>query len=433
MITIATPQTMDDILVIGAGPAGLLAAWVASSQDARVRVLAAGIGTTHLSPGWIGVLDAGGGPSGDTGLNLTGALLRWIADHPQHPYALAGLDALQKGLAALQEACAEAELNYVGNLQANYKLPTALGALAPAALAPESFASGDARLPGEMLITGPAGWRDFYPGLCAGNLARQGVSARSAPFDLPEAAIGKFDSTPVGLARLFESADVRARVATQVKAKLNGAARVGFPAVLGLEGHAGVWRDLQDRLGVPVFEIPTLPPSVPGIRLYSALKRALLRSGTRILLDMTATRGLIEGNRAVGVVVPSPAREAMVRADRIILATGGLYGGGIASNRHGDMREAVFDLPLAIPATLSDRTPGEAPAWFDDRFLPERGHPVHMIGVRANANLQPKSEAGEVLLENVRIAGRLLGGYNPVIEGSTEGVWLATAYRAATT
>jgi anaerobic glycerol-3-phosphate dehydrogenase len=35
------------------------------------------------------------------------------------------------------------------------------------------------------------------------------------------------------------------------------------------------------------------------------------------------------------------------------------------------------------------------------------------------------------VLENVRIAGRLLAGYNPVVEGSTEGVWLATGYRAA--
>jgi glycerol-3-phosphate dehydrogenase subunit B len=415
---------MDDILIVGAGPAGLLAAWVAVSQGARVRVLAAGIGTTHLSPGWIGVLEA------DTGPDLMGALPRWIADHPRHPYALAGLDALQKGLACLKEACVGAELNYVGNHRTNYRLPTALGAIVPAALAPESFVNGDARLPGEMLIAGPAGWRDFYPRLCADNLARQGVTARNAFFDLPDA--GKFDSTSIGLARLFERADVRARVASQLKSKLASATRVGFPAVLGLERHAEVWRDLQDRLGVPVFEIPTLPPSVPGIRLYGALKRALLRAGTRILLDMTATRGLIYGNRALGVAVPAPARETVFRAGHVILATGGLYGGGIASNRHGELREAVLDLPLDIPDALIDRDSGTARGWFDERFLTERGHPVHTIGVRANASLQPVSEAGEVLLENVRIAGRLLAGYNPVIEGSTEGVWLATAYRAAT-
>jgi len=434
---------VDDILIIGAGPAGLLAGWVASSRGARVRVLAAGIGTTHLSPGWIGVLDTEAPapfrckdePAKGPGQALTGALESWIAEHPEHPYALAGLDALRGGIAALREVTAQAGIRYVGDLRGNFWLPTALGALVPAALAPESFVAGDACVPGEMLITGPAGWRDFYPALCAGNLARQGISARSAVFDLPEAATGKFDATPVGLARLFERADVRARVASQLKTKLRdgGVTRVGFPAVLGLEGHAEAWRDLQDRLGAPVFEIPTLPPSVPGIRLYSAFKRVLLRSGARILLDMTVTRGLTEGNRAVGVVVPSPAREATYRADRIILATGGLYGGGVSSDRLGALRETVFDLPLSVPWALGERSTGAGPAWFDERLLSQQGHPVHLAGVRANAHLQPVSEAGTVLLENVRIAGRLLAGCNPVIEGSTEGVWLATAYRAATT
>jgi glycerol-3-phosphate dehydrogenase subunit B len=311
-------------------------------------------------------------------------------------------------------------LNYLGDLQTNYRLPTALGALIPAALVPESFAAGDARLPGKMLIAGPAGWRDFYPALCAGNLARQGIAASSNVFDLPEALTGKFDATPVGLARLFERADVRARVAAQLKAKLNGEERVGLPAVLGLNRHAEVWHDLQERLGVPVFEIPTLPPSVPGIRLYNAFQRALSRSGVRILLDMTATRGLAEGKRAVGVVVPSLAREATFRADRVILATGGLYGGGISSDRQGAMREAIFDLPVSIVGA------------FDERFLTKQGHSIHLTGVRASTHLQPIGGAGTVLLENVRIAGRLLAGYNPVVEGSTEGVWLATAYRAAT-
>jgi glycerol-3-phosphate dehydrogenase subunit B len=420
---------MDDVLVVGAGPAGLLAASVASSRGARVRVIAAGIGTTHLSPGWIGLLGREDREPGSGDPGLTGALQNWISDHPEHPYALAGLDALQKGIASLQTVCAESELSYAGDLRANYRLPTALGALIPAALASQSFIGGDARLPGEMLIAGPAGWRDFYPDLCAGNLARQGVSARSTYFDLPELADGKFDPTPVALARIFERGDIRARVAGQLKARLSGATRVGLPAVLGLDQHLEVWRELQDRIGAPVFEIPTLPPSVPGIRLYNALKRALLKAGTRILLDMSVTRGLTEKNGAAGVIVPSPAREMVFRAGRIILATGGLYGGGITSNRYGEIHEAIFDLPLSLPAGLS----GDAPAWFDERFLTEQGHPVHRIGVRVNSGLQPESQAGEVVLENVRIAGRLLGGYNPLIEGSTEGVWLATAYRAATT
>jgi len=299
----------------------------------------------------------------------------------------------------------------------------------PAALVPESFAAGDVRTPGAMLIAGPAGWRDFYPTLCADNLARQGFAAQGVFFDLPQMhAASQFDLTPLGLARLFEQADVRAAVAAQLKSRLDGATRAGFPAVLGLEHHAEAWRDLQDRLGVPVFEIPTLPPSVPGIRLYNALKAALTRAGVPILLDMAVGRGLVEGNRATGnratgVVVPGVVREMTYRAKTIILTTGGLYGGGIASDHRGQMREVVFDLPLHVPGGLGD--------WFDPTFLSMQRHAVHEAGVRANALLQPIDAEGRIVLENVRVAGRALGCYDPLAEGSTEGVWLATAYRAA--
>jgi glycerol-3-phosphate dehydrogenase subunit B len=412
---------MEEVIVIGAGPAGLLAAWIARQRGAKVRVLASGIGTTHISPGWIQVLNEASGAS----------LESWIAAHPGHPYALAGMDALAGGLAALREICARAGLNYVGGkdlidlpnlsgLARNFRLPTALGAVIEAAVVPESFASGDLRQPGTMLIAGPAGWRDFYPKLCADNLTRQGYPAQAATFDLPELHTSKFDATPVGLARLFDRADVRERVAAQLKPKLNGTTRVGFPAVLGLDHNADAWRDLSDRLA-PAFEIPTLPPSVPGMRLYNAFKTALTPAGVPILLDMTAVRGVIEGGRVTGIVVPDVVRDRTYRADTFILTTGGLYGGGIVTDYTGLMREAVFGLPVKAPDAMD--------GWFSEQL--SHDHPIHAAGVRANAAMQPVDEAGNVVLVNIRLAGRLLAGYDPLAEGSTEGVWLATAYRAA--
>ncbi|MCX7707206.1 MAG: hypothetical protein N2204_04285, partial [Anaerolineae bacterium] len=126
-----------------------------------------------------------------------------------------------------------------------------------------------------------------------------------------------------------------------------------------------------------------------------------------------------------------------------ILATGGLYGGGITSDYRGALRETVFGLPLYVPGDMEE--------WFNERFLPSaetlhvedprqgapslqtplQGHPIHLAGVRVNARMQPVDEAGRVVAENLRAAGRLLAGYDPITEGSTEGVWLATAYRAA--
>jgi glycerol-3-phosphate dehydrogenase subunit B len=423
---------MSDILVIGAGPAGLLAAWIARQRGARVRVLAAGIGTTHIAAGWIGLLDADG--------DLPAALGHWAAAHPRHPYSLAlgqspglaGLEALWGGIVALREVADQSGLSYEGDLSGNYRLPTALGASAAAALAPASFVAGDLRRPEPMLIAGPQGWRDFYPQLCAENLARQGVAARGLSFDLPEMrAASQFDLTSTGLARLFERAEVRAHIADQLRPRLEGAARVGFPAVIGLERAAEAWRDLQERLGVPVFEIPTLPPSVPGMRLYQACKAALARAGVQILLDMTVTRGVTANGRAIGVIAPDVVRERTYRGDAIILATGGLYGGGIASDQRGELRETIFGLPLYTPPRDASQERAGVGDWFQPVFLSEQEHPIHQVGVRANSQLQPVDESGRVVLANVYIAGRLLAGYAPLAEGSTEGVWLATAYRAA--
>ncbi|MCX7671847.1 MAG: anaerobic glycerol-3-phosphate dehydrogenase subunit GlpB [Anaerolineae bacterium] len=424
---------MDEILVIGAGPAGLLAAWIARQRGARVRVMATGIGTTHVAPGWIRILTgwATAMPS-PTAVPSPTPGEQWIAAHPDHPYAVAGLAALAGGIAALREVGESAGIRF-GPLSGDGSalpavdgllLPTALGAAQRVALAPASFIAGDLRRPDPMLIAGPRGWRDFYPSLCADNLARQGFAARAGAFDLPQMErASRFDLTSAGLARLFEDAAVRRSVADQIRPQLDGARRVGLPAVLGLTHHAEVWTELQDRLGVPVFEIPTLPPSVPGMRLYNAFKAALKQADVPILLDMTVTRGETANGRATGLVVPNVVREVTYRCREVILATGGLYGGGIATDHRGEMREVVFGLPL--------RTAGKLEEWFRPTFLTAAGHPVHAAGVRANAQMQPVDEAGRVVLENVRVAGHLLAGANPPVEGSTEGIWLATAYRAA--
>lgn len=48
---------------------------------------------------------------------------------------------------------------------------------------------------------------------------------------------------------------------------------IGLPAVLGLTDCAQVLHDAEDALEAHLFEIPTLPPSVPGLRLQRALDR----------------------------------------------------------------------------------------------------------------------------------------------------------------
>ena len=83
-----------------------------------------------------------------------------------------------------------------------------------------------------------------------------------------------------------------------------------LPAVVGLARPAEAWDDLQERLGAPVAEVPTIPPSVPGIRLEGLLVAALRAAGGELVLGPDAVG--VEGarGRATGVLVHRAARRA---------------------------------------------------------------------------------------------------------------------------
>src|SRR5690606_38704761 len=59
--------------------------------------------------------------------------------------------------------------------------------------------------------------------------------------------------------------------------------RIGFPATLGLADPTTVVDDLASALDAEVFEIASLPPSVPGLRLQNLLRAEITRLGGRIL------------------------------------------------------------------------------------------------------------------------------------------------------
>lgn len=406
------------VVVVGAGLSGLTAALTAARSGARVHLVASGIGKIYVSPGFMELLDAHD--------PLERALPAFVERCEDGPYALAGLDALYTGLGVVCETAASRGLPYHMAQATNMLIATLPGLTRRASLVPQAMAAGalsPAR--GETLVVGFKGWRDFYPTVTADNLSMQGFPARSLYINLPAHKRGNFDEWPVDLANLFERPGFRADVVQQVARHLKGAARVAFPAVLGLYDHARVMEVLETALGVPVFEIPTLPPSVPGMRLFHALREELLALGARVTIGPHVTRGVVEDGRVAGVAIETAAmRERLIRGDAVILATGGLFGGGLESDHRGNVWETIFDLPLIGP--VGDRT-----EWFlPELFPPEDWHPVHQIGVRADVRMRPVTEAHDAP-DGLYVCGRLLGGYDPLREGTGEGVDIATGCKAA--
>lgn len=421
---------MIDVLVIGAGLSGLMTAYTAAQAGPlSVKVIAKGLGALHWGAGTVDLF--GYSPTDHSRpiqrpLDFIGG---WLAEEqPQHPYSILGVERVSAALAAFTALTAEVGLPYQGARTTgdNLLLPTAVGSARPTFLAPQAQIGGDLSREEPMLIVGFTGLRDFYPELVAENLSKLGHQARAAflPLDL---LTGRKDSNTVQQAQGMDDHIRRAGLAAALKKLARPGERVGLPPILGLNDHAAAWADVQAQLGAPVFEIPTLPPSVPGMRLFVALRDKLRQMGVRVEIGMEASSAAAaSANGAAGhvewVQSETSARPLKHYALNFVLATGGIMGGGFDSDHTGRVWEIVFDLPLTTPQQRSK--------WFRPAFVNPEGHPVYTGGVETDEHLQPVDRDGKLIYENLWVVGDLLANDNPLLQRSLEGAAVATGHAA---
>jgi glycerol-3-phosphate dehydrogenase subunit B len=406
---------MRDTIVIGAGLAGLMGALALAEAGRKPLVLAKGQGATHWTSGTIDVWGFAGAAE------PLPALRKLAQSRPDHPYALIGLDAIEQALSRFRALMEAARYPYVGSLERNVLLPTAVGALRPAALMPATMAAGDSRLGGELLVAGFHELRDFFPPLVAANLSNQGIPARGVYLRLPPIE-RKLDFNTRVFAELFDHPAFREHVGRQLRELRQGATRIGLPAVLGLSDPLGVVADLQHYSGAQIFEIPTLPASVPGMRLFKIFRDAIVAGGGRIQTGSEVLRGQGADRRLDAVYSAAAAREQEHRANAFLLATGGIGGGGVRTDHTGAVWETALGLPIQAPPSRGE--------WFLPRFLDERGHPIYAAGVTIDEHLRPTGPDGQAVYSNVAVAGAALAGADPVRERCYSGLALATGWRA---
>ena len=353
-----------DAVVIGAGTAGLVAGARLAEGGARVCVLAKGVGSTHLAPGTIDVL----GYAPERVTSPAAAIDELAAARPDHPYARLGSEAVAEAVRWFSARVDSGprqplpEYRYVGDLERNILLPTAVGALRPSALVPETMAAGDSASYDRVCIVGTRSLRDFHPALCAANLRRAGIDARSVEIEIE---VDRADQNTLELARRFDDPAWRAAFAGRLALKLQAHESVGLPAMLGIRDPHGAWSDVQHRLGRPVFEIPGLPPSVPGMRLYEILRSTLRNAGGRLVLGAEVVSCERDGSRVVSVATRSAGHDAHYGAPWFVLASGGFGSGGdrarLALGRaRARPRPGTARPPGAGPATVRRRLPGRA-------------------------------------------------------------------------
>ena len=402
---------MTEIVVVGAGLTGLIASILAADRGAKVTLVARGRGGLTLSHGCI---DVWGRSTPSRALSR----LRM-----NHPYRLAGTGSLRAGLEFLRALDHQADYPFIGNISRNLRLPTALGTIHTTALAPKSLASGDLRDKTPIVIAGVDGFRDFYPEFVAANLHKAGVSIDDAlRLPLPLSTVRR-DRYAIDIARSLDDSHFLDEVARIWKSRLSGIKRLGLPAILGFANHQFVHEELQERLGLTLFEIPTLPPSIPGLRLERLLHRKAMEMGV-FVIEGPKVLGRVDGSTAAprvsGVVLQTAGGSRTLTADIVLLATGGVMHGGLIFQQDGRVRESVFDLPVIYDEGRKHWT---APSSLETQ-------PYANYGLSVNEQLQPLGADGLPIYTNLFCAGGLIAGADRSGEGSRQGIDIATAYRA---
>ncbi len=346
-------ESLADILVVGGGVAAVAAAQAAREAGRSVVVVAGAEGASGLSSGALG----------------------WTA--------LDGVDlgpAAASALAARLGATASArDRTFISDGGTIVRAPAAL---APA-LALEDVA-------GELCVVDVGAgveWRAEHVCASVGRYVPTRV-LRVPLFARTDDAL----LTLVQAARRFDDEGLEERLRSLlVEAGAAHGAAISLPPLLGLRDAAAVATRLRDVIGWPVGETLGPPGSPPGLRLGARLRQAGGQAGRWI--DGWATEGIVENGRAAGVRLGGGDE---IRARTVVLATGGLVGGGIVMR--GELREPLFGLDISLDGGLVPTDPSRL-------FGPTIGarHPLERVGVNASAEGRPAGGAPESLF----VAGQL--------------------------
>jgi glycerol-3-phosphate dehydrogenase subunit B len=416
-----------DVLVVGGGMAGALAALAAREAGARVALVRRAPGATALSSGAVSVAPDLWSLPGDPLSARRGPVecaRRLAAARPEHPYAAVG-----PGLDRLADALAFAARELSAILAAPLDRPrfvlTSYGTAVPCALVQRSMEAGDllaARAP--IAVAGFRGHLGWDAGLVAAGLRRL------APLGAPDGLAVEIDlfgggaatARPHDLARALEAPGAAERAGGLLRAALPAGAAVAIlPPVLGLDAGSRVPERIAAAAGVAVAETLSDVPSVPGIRLQDAIEARLAAAGVEVV------EAALEG--AVGPGRPARAGGREVRAGAWVLATGRFVGGGI--RRRGALAEAALAIPVLAAdgresgVHLSARPPSSLTA--RDRLAPQ---PLLSAGVAVDSSLRPLDERGAPVHPRLFAAGAVVGGHEPATDGTGLGVAILTGFLA---
>lgn len=289
-----------DVVVVGAGLSGLTAAGLAAQQGLKVALVASGPGSFVLRAGYL---------------------------KTRQMFAADAAPDMGEAITFFCEMANFAGCPFEGDPFLSRYLPTILGGFESVALAPRILWNAE---PGNGSSTAIVGVRElsyFDENFMAERMREQarllGYSAAYSARSISLDGFCQAPTTTLRIARRFDcDAAFRAELVSALRTAAVGVDRILIPSMLGLYSSDQQLAQIEREVGCALCEMPTLPPSIPGLRLFHLLSRFLHKSGVEFYEGFPVEKLNLREDESVELQIASPGHPLTVYGECVVMATG---------------------------------------------------------------------------------------------------------------
>ncbi|MFT5697756.1 MAG: glycerol-3-phosphate dehydrogenase subunit B [Desulforhopalus sp.] len=407
-----------ELAVIGSGIAGFAASIFALNR----KITTAQVGNTGAVAYTTGYLDLLGKLEGNKGsLDDPWEGLASLKDTcPNHPLSDISKSDTCEAFNQFTAFLGECGIAYSSPCETNITALTPAGTLKKTLCVPATMAAGPIAFAAKTpcVIVDFKGLKGFSGRQVVANLAGQWPTLKTERINFPEMPSGEI--YPEVMARALEVEKTREMLAKELKSVAGDAKVIGLPAVLGMHSPDFIKAELERLTGLEIFEIPTMPPSVPGIRLREMFEQVFPQKGITLIPQQKVT-SLTFSDDCATLNLKDNYGPITIKAKAVILATGRFLSGGLEAHITG-IDEPLLNLPVTQPKQRQD--------WYLEQYTDSRGHAIHKAGIEVDSSFRPIGEDGKPYNERLFGAGIILAHQDWIRSRSGAGIAIATAYKA---
>ena len=408
-----------DLAIAGSGMTGMATAVFAAKRGIKT-VITGQRSAIHFASGLMDLMGCipGKGEWDDPWSGIE-ALCREI---PGHPYGKIREKDIREAMTEMFDFLKENGPAYERASMKNVSVITSMGTLKKSYMIPQTMWNGvkALALKAPTLIVGFSGIKLFSAGQITSCLSSDWPEIRHITLEFP--GMEQMEETfPERMALFLDLEENCRNLARRILPHVKDAYFIGVPAILGMESSQRACAVMEDILKRPVFEIPTPPVSVPGIRLKNGLVRGIEKNDLLHSLPEMIKDVEIIPDKGFRLRAGKDERETIIEAKGLILATGRLLGKGLTADRTG-IRESLLNIPVSQPDSRRE--------WHHKDLFHPMGHPVNQAGLEIDNFFRPLRSASTPFADHLHAAGSILAHSDWMRLKCGSGVAIASALAA---